>query len=283
MATNTASTDNFDDPSHVFHLSNSDNPSIVLVFNLLIETNYNIWSQYMVIALSTKNKVGFVDGTISKPSKTSSVEYQQWNRCNNMIDLKEHFSQFNGPRMYHPKQEIHNLVQGNTFVATYFTRLKLLWDELSSLQSNLFKGDVAPYQQYQRTMKFLMGLNDSYGAICGQILLMDPLPMINHIYNLILQEDIQRNIQNTSPIDGVALAAKGILLAQKDGKPFCKPRPKCTYCNREGHIVDRCYFIQGLPSGSYKTSSSSKPCAHQVFSASNNLSTSNLPFTLDQC
>ncbi|XP_057958695.1 uncharacterized protein LOC131151469 [Malania oleifera] len=111
-----------------------------------------------------------------------------------LIDLKERFSQVNGPRMFHLEQEIHNLVQDNTSVATYFTRLKLLWDELSSLQSNLFKGDVAPYQQYQCTIKFLMELNDSYGAIRGQILLMDPLPTINRIYNLAFQEDCQQDI-----------------------------------------------------------------------------------------
>ncbi|XP_057975243.1 uncharacterized protein LOC131162651 [Malania oleifera] len=151
MATNTTGIDIFDDPSHVFYLSNSNNPGIVLILNLLTETNYNTWSQSMV---------GFIDGTISKPSNTSSSEYRQWNRCNNMvkarllnslsneiyasvlfrdfardiwINLKEHFSQVNGPSMYHIEQEIHNLVQGNTSMATYFTRLKLLWDELSSL------------------------------------------------------------------------------------------------------------------------------------------------------
>ncbi|XP_057948248.1 uncharacterized protein LOC131143909 [Malania oleifera] len=104
------------------------------------------------------------------------------------IDLKEQFSQVNGPKMYHLEQEIHNLVQGNTSMKTYFIRSKLLWDEMSSLQSNLFKGDVAPYQY--------------------QILLIDPLPTVNRIYSLILQEDCQQNIQTTSPIDRAALAAK---------------------------------------------------------------------------
>ncbi|XP_057965375.1 uncharacterized protein LOC131155939 [Malania oleifera] len=160
MAANTASTDNFDDLSHVFYLSNSDNPGIVLISNILIETNYNTWSQSMAIALSTQNKVDFIDGTISKPSKTSSAKYRQWNRCNNMVKawLLNSLS-----------KEISASVLFCDLAQDIWIDLKECFsqDELSSLQSNLFKGDVAPYQQYQCTRKFLMGLNDSYGAIRG--------------------------------------------------------------------------------------------------------------------
>ncbi|KAA8531827.1 hypothetical protein F0562_006456 [Nyssa sinensis] len=197
--------------------------------------------------------------------------------------LKDHFPQVNVSRMYHLEQEIHNLVQDNTSVATYFTKLKLLWDDLASLQSHLFQEDIAQYQQYQHIMKFLMGLNESFGAIHAQILLIDPLPTISHIYGLVLQEECQRNIQTPSPIDGVALAAKGILLTLKDGKKFRTPWPKCTHCHKEGHTIERCYFIHGFPPSSRKPSSGSKPRAHQVSSSNSNSSTSSFPFTLDQC
>ena len=45
-------------------------------------------------------------------------------------------------------------------------------------------------------MRFLMGLNDSYLAIRGQILLYEPLPDINRVLSLILQEEKQRSFKN---------------------------------------------------------------------------------------
>lgn len=103
----------------------------------------------MFMALTAKNKVGFIDGTISKPN-SSEANFQQWKRCNDgkimatqlfvkryfysviycdlaqdiWIDLKERFAQVNGPRLYQIECEIHNLVQDTMSVATYFTKLK---------------------------------------------------------------------------------------------------------------------------------------------------------------
>jgi hypothetical protein len=47
-----------------------------------------------------------------------------------------------------------------------------------------------------------MGLNDTYSAVRGQILLMQPLPNIRKIYSLLLQEEKQRKLTeaNDSPI-----------------------------------------------------------------------------------
>ena len=43
-------------------------------------------------------------------------------------------------------------------------------------------------------MSFLMGLNDSFSQVRGQLLLMDPLPPINKVFSLISQEEQQRKI-----------------------------------------------------------------------------------------
>ena len=40
-------------------------------------------------------------------------------------------------------------------------------------------------------MQFLMGLNESYNAIRGQILLMNPLPDVAKAYSSIIQEEKQ--------------------------------------------------------------------------------------------
>ena len=38
-------------------------------------------------------------------------------------------------------------------------------------------------------MQFLMGLNESYGGIRSQILMLDPLPPVAKVFNLVIQEE----------------------------------------------------------------------------------------------
>ena len=51
-------------PSHVLFLHPSDNPSNILVSELLNGENYGHWRKAMEIALISKNKLGFVLETI---------------------------------------------------------------------------------------------------------------------------------------------------------------------------------------------------------------------------
>lgn len=42
--------------------------------------------------------------------------------------------------------------------------------------------------------RFLNGLNDSFSAVRSQIILMDPRPTLDKVYNFMLREEAQRNI-----------------------------------------------------------------------------------------
>jgi hypothetical protein len=247
----------FTDPNHQLFIHHGDHPGVVLVSQPLTETNYHTWSLSMVMALSAKNKLGFINGTITKPAASAKVELEQWIRCNDMIkswllnsisldiyssviycdlaseiwtDLKERFSQVNGPRLFELEQSIHNLVQDTMSVTTYFTKLKSLWEELSALHTIPIctcgsSKEIIQYQHYQRFMKFLMGLNNSYGPTRSQILLMDHLPSVNRAYALILQEERQRNISHAIPLPRLAaLAAMG--------RPS-QPNMKLSTCTKE--------------------------------------------------
>ena len=68
------------------------------------------------------------------------------------------------------------LTQGTYDVSTYYTRLKILWDELKEFRpiSACTYGAVKvwlEFQEQESVMQFLMVLNDSYSSIRGQILL----------------------------------------------------------------------------------------------------------------
>lgn len=107
----------------------------------------------MVMALTAKNKLSFLNGSLSKPSDELGVECHAWIRCNTMvtswilnlvskdiaasviyidnaadvwIDLKECFSQKNGPRIYQIQKSISALSQDDLSVGAYFTKIKAL-------------------------------------------------------------------------------------------------------------------------------------------------------------
>lgn len=46
--------------------------------------------------------------------------------------------------------------------------------------------------QKKKLIHFLMGLHESYATKRGQILMMDPLPSVNHGFSLIKQDEKQR-------------------------------------------------------------------------------------------
>lgn len=59
---------------------------------------------------------------------------------------------------------------------------------------------------------FLMGLNDGFSHVRGQILLMDPQPPITKVFFMVLQDETQRElgISLPEPSDSqVAFAVKG--------------------------------------------------------------------------
>lgn len=59
-----------DDSCSPFFLSNSDHPSLSLVSYQLIGENYNTRRRTIIMALTAKNKVGFVNGIVLKPDST---------------------------------------------------------------------------------------------------------------------------------------------------------------------------------------------------------------------
>src|SRR4051812_37073799 len=115
-------------------MHHSDNPSVMLVTPLLSGDNYGSWSRAVTMALRAKSKLGFVDGSLPRPTNQSIVP--NWERCNDLVgswilnsvspeirpsilyadtaaqiwaDLKERFSQSNAPKIYHIKQAISSL------------------------------------------------------------------------------------------------------------------------------------------------------------------------------
>jgi hypothetical protein len=99
-----------------------------------------------------------------------------------------------------------------------------------------------------------MGLYESFANIRGQILLSDPLPPINKVFSLVIQEERQRELCAFSFLthDTVALLSK--TESSASARPskqanFPKEWLICTHYSLIGHIVDKCYKLHGYPPG----------------------------------
>lgn len=149
----------------------------------------------MLIALSVRNKLGFIDGSILEPTGEMRP---LWIRNNHMViawilnsvskgisssilftnsaqeiwtDLKDRFQKGNGPRIFHLKGGIATLKQGNESVNSYFSKLKSLWDEYVSYRPGCTCGNctcegvksMELFVQMEYLMSFLMGLDEKYG------------------------------------------------------------------------------------------------------------------------
>ena len=69
-------------PSSPYYLHASDNSSLILV----IQPNFHSWFRSMNMALTIKNKLRFVDGSIREPEDGfRSSLYAHWTRCNTIV------------------------------------------------------------------------------------------------------------------------------------------------------------------------------------------------------
>lgn len=147
------------DPTSPYYIHPSDNPSMKLVSLKFDGTFYNDWSRSMLISLSAKNKTGFVDGTLVKPIATAA-SYKACERCNSMLiswilgvldqniarsvlyfttareiwlNLEERFGQSSGTLLFEIQQSLSDIKQGSDSVSTYYTKIKMIWDQLNSV------------------------------------------------------------------------------------------------------------------------------------------------------
>lgn len=72
-------------PTSLYYIHPFDNHGMRLVSLKFDGKGYGDWKRSMLISLSAKNKIGFVDRTIQKPVITDEVAYKAWDRCNSML------------------------------------------------------------------------------------------------------------------------------------------------------------------------------------------------------
>ena len=108
-----------------------------------------------------KNKLRFINGDCPRP-RSNDLSYKQWERCDNIVtswilnslskeiadsveyvqdsaelwkELEDRYEQTNGAKLYQIQREINDLSQGSLDITGYYTKLKKLWEEISTLNA----------------------------------------------------------------------------------------------------------------------------------------------------
>ncbi|GJV13486.1 cysteine-rich receptor-like protein kinase 8, partial [Tanacetum coccineum] len=235
--------------------------------------NYSSWKRSMMIALNAKNKLKIVTGEIIEPI-VDSEERALWERINDMIiswilnTISDQIS--NNLNFVNSASAL-----WNEFIEVYYHKLKGLWDEHDALEAlylcncvcNCENGkNNSDREQRKRLIQFLMGLDECYSNIRGQILLLQPLPSVAKAYGMIRQEEKQREGVLPKPLGSVAFSTQSYQQTRSNNpnrnattqypnrpqtgrRSTFRPGVYCTNCSKEGHSADECYKLKGYPIG----------------------------------
>ncbi|KHN13718.1 hypothetical protein glysoja_047572, partial [Glycine soja] len=173
-------------------------------------------------------------------------------------DLQERFEQRNGPLIFQLKHELITLQQGSMYVSSFYFKLRSLWESLSELKPShsCTCGGIKPWCDFEKmeyAMQFLMRLNESFSTLRGQILSMDPFPILTKVFSLVVQEEKQKEVGASTSASEVshAFALKPSSVARNHPincfKRSSKNRPLCAHCGMLGHTQDRCFKLHGYP------------------------------------
>lgn len=221
------------DPTSVFFIHPSDSSANQLVSVKFNGQGFNNWKRSMMLTLSAKNKLGFVDGTIEMPA-VSDPNYKSWERCNDLViswilfnleeniarsvlflktakaiwnDLEARFGFASVTQVFSLEQKLSEMKQGQQSVSEFYTQIRTVWDSLDDADplpnctcdkcTCTLSGRILKMQQDHRVLQFLMKLNDQFSMVRANILMMVPLPSLAQAYRMIAQEETHKDFYQT--------------------------------------------------------------------------------------
>ncbi|XP_076928722.1 uncharacterized protein LOC143592775 [Bidens hawaiensis] len=182
-------------------------------------------------------------------------------------DLNERFGKESAPRAYELKQSLASIKQDGVSVSTYYTKLRVLWDEIHMVLStptcscngcNCGIGKkLIDTKDKEKLYEFLLGLDADFGTIRTQILAMQPIPYLNAAFHLVKDDEQQKAITGPKKANTEVAAFQTHVSARRDqaNKPKSKEAKSnsgelfegCTFCGKDGHKKEGCFKRIGYP------------------------------------
>ncbi|CAA7030831.1 unnamed protein product [Microthlaspi erraticum] len=241
-----------------YDLTSGDNPGAVISQPLLNGLNYDEWALNFRMALISRKKFEFLDGSIPKPA-AGDPHLEDW-IANNHLMLRNALA---------------TCKQNGSTVDDYFGRLTKIWDGIAECMNtkrcSCGKCECDLNTAYDnekeilRVHDFLSGLDDStHGVFRSQLCAITPLPDLDSIYKTIVQnETLRLNSIPDLAVMGFAAQASGpmnqvwthdVPRQSSDqpnnvgfGSTNRDPTRKCTSCGKSGHEASACFKVIGYP------------------------------------
>ncbi|XP_017244551.1 uncharacterized protein LOC135149950 [Daucus carota subsp. sativus] len=269
---------NFAEMQNPLFLHPSDGPTSVSVTKLQGASDYRSWKRSLEIQLSSKRKLGFVNGTVLR-NTTDETQGMQWDTCNDLViswihnnvsdtirqsilfinsaheiwkHLEKRFQLSNGSRKYKLNKDLFSLKQNKTKITEYFTTLSSIWEEIDSMNtlppittvtpeiSALLKA-INTQREEAKLFVFLNGLDDAYSSLRSQLLMRHPLPPVEAACAVIQQEESQIDVLQNLDVEFSAMNTTGPHTSASQG------RMGCAECGGKGHQTDKCWSKVGYP------------------------------------
>lgn len=146
-------------------------------------------------------------------------------------------------------------MQGDESITSFFSKLQVAWDEVEKDKEPPCL--CPPYSCNKKENKdmlvsFILGLNEGYVDIEGQIMRMKPQPTLDMAYSVVLMEEQQRSTTNSESNNTASV------VHQKPKKEYqskvkvssktkdLKTEKLCDNCKKVGHTIDGCFYLKGF-------------------------------------
>ena len=141
------------EPHSPYYLHPSDGPGVMIMAVVFDGKNYDLWKRAVRTALKAKNKLGFIDGTLTRPKAKEGEDFSEvdaWDMTNYMLcswmlnvvdpklrtsiaysntakiiwdDMKKRYALANTPKIHQLKAKIANCKQGDLDVGNIYLSL----------------------------------------------------------------------------------------------------------------------------------------------------------------
>ncbi|XP_060200717.1 uncharacterized protein LOC132628984 [Lycium barbarum] len=229
--------------NHPYYLNASDSPGMNLLNVSFDGTSYGNWKRGILISLSAKNKLCFINDKSEIPKEDSTL-FDQWRRCNDMVIA----------------WLLNSLSKDIAESLIYSLTASYLWNELEeSCESKYF--DDEPLPSVGQAYSILLNQESQREVHSGNLVGTDSTAFSVNKWNDRRSFNTKKESTQISYPD--SSHPRNSQNTNQGNNLFC------TYCKKTNHTISNCYKLIGYPEGYKFTNKPKKPMGNARVNAVN--------------